>query len=213
MGRHKRRVQERNSPEDAGQVSISMNSNSNCKAATISRKWNASKTAIQGHSKIRKSKRSARSDNEKDEESSQTTSNAEVIQFNEDQDRIDFGIDNAKEDFPSDGEINSEEEGDNPDDHETSFNQSMNSEQEQSGHNSNSESQECDENVGTDSDQSGNRRRPCSVVTKVREKSVEEKLDHLTSALFTMQDMMIKKGFFEDGATNSQPSDQPSSKK
>ena len=51
------------------------------------------------------------------------------------------------------------------------------------------------------------------MVTKVREKSVEEKLDHLTSALFTMQDMMIKKGFFEDGATNGQPSDQPSAKK
>ena len=156
MGRHKRRVQEHNSPEDPDQVSVSSNSNSNCKAAIISRKRNASKPVIQGHSKIRKSKRSVRSDNEKDEGSSQTTSNAEVIQFNEDQDRIDFEIDNAKEDFPSDGEIDSEEEGDNPDDHKTSFNQSMNSEQEQSGHNSNIESQECDENAGTDSDQSGN---------------------------------------------------------
>ena len=37
------------------------------------------------------------------------------------------------------------------------------------------------------------------MVTKVKRQSVEEKIDHLTTALFSMQDMMKKKGFFNEG--------------
>ena len=118
----------------------------------------------------------------------------EKATFSEEQDMVEFEVKNARDDFASDSESESESEGkvSDGDDEDT-----------QTDKTDTQSDSESEGEINSSQEPEGDRRRPRSVVEKDthskdnRRESVEDKLDSLSTTLSVMQDMMLKKGFFE----------------
>ena len=188
MGRPRKKVTYKNDNKSSdSQSKDAENANGNCTSATVSRKRNVNKTA-RGRSKKFKASNAACADEIDMEIERPQNVKLERIQFVEDQDQIDFEVEAPAEEFLSDGEVNEGE--DNPLD--TSINRNVTSDR--SSLSNLDKSREDDTTDGSELD-AQNSRRPRSVVQR---RSVEEKLDYLTSALTSMKDIMMKKGVFDE---------------
>ena len=196
MGRTRKKAieeskEESDSQDSQSEVAIAENANGNCKQATVSKKHKL--PVLKGsekniHKTVKQGKKDAKV-NEMIEESEDSVNSTEKVQFDEDQDQIEFEVEQNSE-FLSDGKVDSEVEDESNGDQDNSLDRSVISEQ-------NTQLNEQSEDLQTtDSEQvRPQRSRPRSVVKR---RSVEEKLDDLTSTLMTMKDLMEKKGFFDE---------------
>ena len=173
----------------------SQNVNGNCQTATVTR--SVASTSKSGSIRKKNVEKPKRSKLSKRESKEQEQTCVERVQFAEELDTVEFDVHTTKDDFLSDGEVDSEEEQD-PMEQNKSFNESvgsMNSEKPIDDDEEEMGIEQDDE--GSEDEDVGHRSRPSSVV-KRKTKSIEEQISTLTSTLTTMQDLMIKKGFFDE---------------
>ena len=206
MGKYKKKVAaaaggRKKSNEDGS------NHNSNCQAATVSRRRNVNKVDSESENEsLTKNKRTKRQKASKSGDTSESeaggplstqslNANTEKIQFEEDQDRIEFEVVNSGDDFLSDGEVDSEDEDEIQDPPEVQVDLNLSMSSVHSAHTCDSTEDSQGTDTSADNESVRSRPKPRSVVKR---HSVEEKLDDLTSALMSMKDIMLKKGLFDE---------------
>ena len=169
------------------------NENSNHCTDTSKKRWNGEKCNFVA----KKTKSSTEEAVDKGKEVGACSASG-AVQFEEDDQLIQMDVD--ADDFSSEGEVE-ESDSENADQQmEVSMNHSLISTAEMDSEAEATEAESETENEEIPEHEAGRQRVGRSKETKKRV-SVEDKLDTLTSTLQVMQDMMIKKGFFEDEKT------------
>ena len=135
MGRtHKKAIEESKEESDSqdsqNEVAMAENANGNCKQATVSKKHKL--PVLKGsekniHKTVKQGKKGTNV-NEMIEESEDSVNSTEKVQFDEDQDQIEFEVEQNSE-FLSDGEVDSEGEDESYGDQDNSLDRSVISEQ------------------------------------------------------------------------------------
>ena len=173
------------------------NSNSNHSAeAVVTRKRAASKepnlVVTVKNKRARESKvKEQKSDYGQESDREEINERARV---NEDLDTVIYEVSKSSQDFTSDGEIDSDEE--NSADQST-LDESIERYSEQECTETSDEETEDPSSQSTEGYRNKRRKTGGETSTKKRQ-SVEDKLDTLSNTLMAMQDMMLKKGFFDE---------------
>ena len=111
MGRKLKKVGKEVNQDESCDAADALSVNDNCQGTTVSRKRNVNKANMDDiNLKSKKGRRVVQTQENAKEDSTSEIINVEKIQYEDEQDQVEFEVDDARDDFLSDGKVDSEEE-------------------------------------------------------------------------------------------------------